>query len=506
MTQGVYPPHPWLQVQEVAFVPRASSPLTDWVMEGLARTYRALGHRVVDRPRPEHTTIVVTSAPYGEDVYWKEALLFNLRRLYGMRRVANFWTVVTVSPRRFREDLARIQQALADGVEGLSRLQFAGLAPSAAPALWEQGRRGGPIAVLERVVQTQAKSIRVLLVVGDEQPQEAYVFDLVGAYPRIPFRNEADFLQEIVLRMVTVASTRTVSQHQMQGEPIPRQLWEALTAPRAMMQASRAFAQRDFFSPMVRIADFTHVPGALIISAMIAEQYSEGCFATWEPQLDALVATVTGSARPVHKGSLEEKDLAVIVGVRPDGMGAYYRPVEGLPNDPPSSEAVELYGMDEKLPRISWQGHEVPVTRSKLHGHRGVAAYDPKRVEFVPLEEVYHHYPVTCASEAQALAVKAAFQRAACLRNPEDPRTLAFTIIPCHGVIIVEKWVPGKEPFQEIWEAMDQGALEMSLAVPQGPFGYRPGPDGRMHYTEDPAFWPWRREASASETVGSAVS
>jgi len=186
---------------------------------------------------------------------------------------------------------------------------------------------------------------------------------------------------------------------------------------------------------MVRIADFTNVPGALIISAMIAEQYSEGCFATWEPQLDALVATVTGSARPVHKGSLEEKDLAVIVGVRPDGMGAYYRPVEGLPNDPPSSEAVELYGMDEKLPRISWHGHEVPVTRSKLHGHRGVAAYDPKRVEFVPLEEVYHHYPVTCASEAQALAVKAAFQRAACLRDPEDPRTLAFTIIPCHGVI-----------------------------------------------------------------------
>jgi len=83
---------------------------------------------------------------------------------------------------------------------------------------------------------------RVLLVVGDEQPQEAYIFDLVGAYPRIPFHNEEDFLKEIVWRMVTVASTRTVSQHQMQGEPIPRQVWEALTAPRAMMQASRAFA------------------------------------------------------------------------------------------------------------------------------------------------------------------------------------------------------------------------------------------------------------------------
>ncbi len=492
MRQGVYPPHPWLKTQEVAFVPQFHAPLTSSVLEGLARAYRDLGHRVVEVPQPDTTSIVVTSAPYGEDVYWKRALLFNLRRRYGLRRVANFWTVVTVSPERFQEDLSRIERALAQGQEGLQTLRFPGLAPSAVSALWEQGRRGGAIAVLERVIQTQAKSIRVLLVVGDEHPQEAYIFDLVGAYPRIPFRNPQMFYQELVLRMVTVASTRTVNQHELQGEPIPRDVWTRLETPGAMIRASRAFAERDFFSPMVRVADFTNVPGALIISAMISEQYSEGCFATWEPKLNALVATVTGSARPVHKSSLEEKDLAVIVGVKPDGMGAYYRPVEGLPNDPPSSEAVELYGMDEGLPRVSWDGVPVPATRSKLHGHRGVAAYDPSRVEFVPLEPVYHYYPVTCASEAQAVAVKAAFQRAACLRNPHDPRTLAFTIIPCHGVIIVEKWVPGKAPFQEMWEAMDEGALEISLTVPQGPFGYRPGSDGRMHFTEEPAFWPWK--------------
>ncbi len=478
------PPHPWLQKQEVAFVPQATSPLLDTVLQQLAHAYRSLGHDVVEQPNPETTRILITTAPYGRDVYWKKALLFNLRRRFGFHRMPEFWTVVGVSPRQFREDLDRVQAALARGVEGLRDLNFEGISmDTAALAMWEQGRRGGPIAALERIIQAQAKSIRVLLVVGEDEPEEAYIFDLVGAYPRIPHHPE--FYREIVLRMVTLASTRTVSHHEKVGEPIPRALWEGLTTPKAMMQASRAFAQRDFFSPTVRIADFVRVPGALILSAMIAEQYSEGCFATWEPELDALVATVTGSARPVQKGNLREEDLSVIVGVRPDGMGAYYRVVEGLPGDPPSSEAVELYGMDARLPRVRWQGREVPVTRSKLHGHRSVRAYDPKRVEYIPLPPAYHHYPVTCASEAQALAVMDAFARAESLQNPDDPRTLAFTIVPCHGVIIVEKWVPGKAPFQEIWEAMDGGALEMSLAVPQGPFTYVPGPDGRMHYSEE---------------------
>ncbi len=504
--KDLFPLHEWVRPREVAFAPRFSAPLTDAVLANLRSYFEKLGHRIVERPRPESTHILITSAPYGRDVYWKEALLFNLRRLYGIRRLIDLWAVVTVPPARFQEDLERLARAWEAGPDGIRQLNLEGLAPTAAEALWEYGRRAGPIAMLERVVQSQVKSIRVLLVVGEDQPQEAYIFDLVGAYPRIPYRNEADFYTEIVNRMATLANTHTVSHHQMVGEPLPRALWEQAEAPRAMIRASREFQKRDFFSPMVRVADLVRVPGTIILSAMIAEQYSEGCFATWEPKFDALVATVTGSARPVHKGQIEEKDLAVIVGVRPDGMGAYYRPVEGLPNDPPSSEAVELFQMDAGLPRIPWQGKQVPVARSKLHGHRGVAAYDPNRVEFIPLPPSYHKYTVTCASDAQARAIIQTFGQAQSLRNPDDPRTLAFTIVPCHGVVIVEKWVPGKAPFREIWEAMDEGALQISLQVPQGPFGYRPGEDGRMHYTEDPAYWPWTQAMPAAQRTTETAS
>jgi hypothetical protein len=245
-----------------------------------------------------------------------------------------------------------------------------------------------------------------------------------------------------------------------------------------MIAAGPQLGRRSFFTEMVRIADLVQVPA---VADGVASQYSEGCFATWEPTLGALIATVTGSARPVDKDQIGEDDLAVIVGVRPDGVGAQVRQVEGKRNDPPSSEAVELMDMDRGLPSVQLEeGRRVPVVRSKLHGHRGVASFDPRQVEHVPLDPPYYHYPVSCATEAQAQGIKAAFARAESLRDPGDPRQLAFTVLPGHGVVIAEKWVKGKDPFQAMWEAMDQGSLVVENRVPQGPLSYVPGPDGRM--------------------------
>jgi hypothetical protein len=217
----------------------------------------------------------------------------------------------------------------------------------------------------------------------------------------------------------------------------------------------------------------------------VAEQYSEGCFATWDPSLGALIATVTGSARPVHKGSITEDDLAVIVGVRSDGQGALVRHVEGRHNDPPSVEAVEMMDMDSLLPTITldptWGiSAQVPVVRSKLHGHRGIAAYDPRRAEYVPLDAPYYHYLVSCATDAQARGIKEAFARSEALQKPDDPRQVVFAVLPGHGVVIAEKWVPGIAPFQIMWEYMDAGYLEVENLIPQEPMEYVPGADGRM--------------------------
>ena len=270
--------------------------------------------------------------------------------------------------------------------------------------------------------------------------------------------------------MVTSVSTHEITEHQVVGEIIPRSTWDALDTPAAMRTAAQKLGELNFFTDMVIIDHIVQVPA---VTDAIASQYSEGCFATWDPHLGALITTITGSARPVDKSSLSDDDLAVIVGVRPDRKGALIRNVEGKRNDPPSSEAVELVDLDSSLPHIDlppeWGiSPMVPVARSKLHGHRGISSFNPNLVEFVTLDPPYYTYPVTCATEAQATGIKGAYSRSEALRNPSDPRGVIFTVLPTHGVVIAEKWVHGKAPFQVIWEYMQSGDLVVDNHISQG--------------------------------------
>lgn len=477
------PMHSWLRKIHVAFVPGSTKILMlEDVANNLLRHFRLLGHQVQTTP-DDYTDVILTTAPFGEPLNWRRSLLFTARRRFGLSHQPTLYTLVQVSPQRFKHMLDHFRVALAKEPQDPEDFSFPGLAPRAHRVLIEQGLRGGPILALERMVQTQAKGIRIVLVVGDDYPIAAYHFDLVGAYPRSSAEDMESFYEDIVLRTVTTVSTREVTQHEVVGEPIPRALWDSLSVSVAMRTAGQQLGERYFFTEMIRISDLSQVPA---VKDAVASQYSEGCFATWEPALGALVATVTGSARPVDKGSLTDDDLAVIIDVRPDISGALVRQVEGHRNAPPSSESVEMMDMDSSLPTITYDmpgagSVEVPVIRSKLHGHRGVSAYDPSYVEYVPLDEPYYHYLASCATEAQAKAIKAAFSRSEALKGPEDPRQVVFTVLPGHGAVIVEKWVPQTAPFQTIWEYIDAGCLQIANRIPQGPMEYAPRSDGLMH-------------------------
>ncbi|MFQ6101945.1 MAG: hypothetical protein ACE5OS_12035 [Anaerolineae bacterium] len=477
----VKPTHSWLRRIHVTFVPGPMPSLLKEVASGLRRHFRLQGHQVQTTP-DDSTDVILTTAPFGEPIGWRQALLFTVRRRFKLSRSPTLYTLVHVLPGKFQRLLDHFRAALTKQPPDPADYVFPGLAPQAHRVLFEQGHRGGPILALERLVQAQTKSIRIILVVGDDRPLVAYHFDLVGAHPCSEAEDLESFYDDIVLRIVTTVNTREVTKHEVVGEPIPSMVWQRLSTPTAMRVAGQQLGKRNFFTEMVRIADLVHVPA---VADVVASQYSEGCFATWDPTLGALIATVTGSARPVDKGSITEDDLAVIVGVRPDGSGALVRHAEGKRNDPPSSESVEMMDMDSSLPTIAldpvWNiTPQVPVARSKLHGHRGIGAYDPRRVEYVPLDPPYYHYLVSCATDAQARGIKAAFARSEALQNPDDPRQVVFTVLPGHGVVIVEKWIAGAVPFQVMWEYMDAGYLQVENRIPQGPMEYVPGPDGKM--------------------------
>lgn len=474
--------HPWLRTIKVAFVPGWMDDALRQVTEGVLTYLRSTGHKVVDTPDDE-TDAIITTARFGELIDWRASLLMTARRRYKLSHSPVPFTYVSIQKDEFHRYLELFDRFIQEEAPDPDRYQFPGLAPRAYRVLYEQGRRGGPILSFERLVQAQTKCLRIVLIVCDgEKIKEAYHFDLVGAYPKSRADDLQRFYEDIALRMVTVLSTQEVTNHEVVGEPIPRELWDRLETPKAMIRAAQELDRRGFFTEMVRIPDLVHVPA---VGDAIATQYSEGCFATYDPVIQGLVATVTGSARPVDKGKISEDDLAVIVGVKPAGDGALVRHVVGKRNDPPSSEAVEMMDMDELLPRIAWEDdaagrREVPVARSKLHGHRGVASFDPRHVEFVPLDPPYYNYLVSCATQAQARGIKQAFSRSEALRHPEDPRQMVFTVLPGHGVVMVEKWVQGKAPFDVMLKYMDAGYIEIESRIPQGKFTYVPSSDGKM--------------------------
>ena len=475
--------HTWLQHAHIAYAPGPGTPLLEQVVAGLLECFRQHGHTVYDTPQ-EPLDALLTSTAFGEPIGWRKATLVHARRTYGLEHTPIILTLLHATPAQFQATLDRLESGLAKEPSDPADFAFPGLQANAYHTLVEQGRRGGPVMALERLVQSQAMSIRNILVVGEERPLQAYTFDLAGGHPRTPADDLPAFYEDLMLRILTAVSTPEITQHAVHGQPVPRATWKKFTTPAQMREGGRQLGLRGFFTEMVEVANLVNVP---YIPDTVAKQYSEGCFATWEPQLDALLTTVTGSARPVNKYKLRDDDLALITGVRDDGLGALVRHVQGLRNDPPSSEAVELMLMDEALPRIPLQpdtgytqNASVPVARSKLHGHRGVRSFNPRVVEHVALDAAYYHYPVSCATQAQALSTKSAFSRSQALQNPADPRQLVFTILPGHGVMIVEKWVRGKAPFQVIWEAMDRGDLQIASLVPQGVVEYVDDGQGRM--------------------------
>ncbi|HLO27601.1 MAG TPA: hypothetical protein VK249_00610 [Anaerolineales bacterium] len=459
------PTHSWLKQLNVSYVPGPSSSLAERVVSDLMDYFQHEGHNTQTVPS-EETNVILTTAKLGEPLGWRQALMFTARRRYQLKHTPTVFTIVHALPEQFSAWMVQIEELLKSSSEVAH--SFAGIPETASKTLYQQGKRGGAIMYLLRIIQIQTKSIRVLLVVGEDEPESAYLFDMVGAHPQIKFEDPRLFYKDIATRIMTAASTAEITRHRAVEPEISLEEWSRLSTIKEMIQASQELGRRDFFTEMIQVSDVAEVPG---FSDVISKQYSEGCFATWATQINGLLTTITGSARPVRKENITDKDLAVIVGIKPEHDGALIRKVGGHPNYPPSSEAVEMIGMDVRLPRISLpNGAEVPIIRSKLHGHRGVRSFDRDRVEYVSIPESYLYYPVSCSTDAQYRAVQEAFSSSSALQNPADPRQIVFTVLPGHGLVIVEKWVEGKQAFQAIWEAMDSKDIEITNYIPQGPF------------------------------------
>jgi len=477
--------HAWVHPISLAYVPGKLNPALERAAHGLLEWLRSFGCAVENQPT-NATDLIITTACFGEPVDRDQALLFHAKRLYRLSHRPTVLTLVAIEETDYQKWLEHFAEMAHQPEDVSLDERYPGLGPQAEEVMRQQAKRGGPEVALGRFLQSQMKSVRVVALRTDQngRPRWAVHFDLAGAHPVTDASDVDVFACEIGLQILAAACAHEVDHHDYFPEPLPQDLWNKLTTPDAMIQAGVMFTQYGFFTTPVYIEKLLGHRG---IGDAISAQYSEGCYAVFEPEIPGLISTATGSSRLVDKRFISRADQAVIVGVKPERDGAIVRPVAGLERVVPSVEALEMMGVCEAVPshlRPNSRGESVPVpnARAILHGHLGVATFRPEYVESVSLDAPYYTHLVSCGTGALAQGTAAAFARSVSLGDLKDPRAVIFLEQPGHGVVVVEKWVEGKAPFETIREYLDAGHLKMTMAVPQGPVHWEQVtlPDGQV--------------------------
>ncbi len=176
----------------------------------LLKTLAERGSEVRKTPEAQ-TEVLLTSATFDEDVSWRKSLMFTGRARYKLDKTATVFCIIHVNEQRLQQTLARLETAIEKSPPDPADFAFRGLAPEAYHILYEQGKRGGAILALERVLQAQAKTIHILLLVGEDKPERVYHFDLVGAYAVSINDDAGAFYRDVALRILTYVSTSEVT-------------------------------------------------------------------------------------------------------------------------------------------------------------------------------------------------------------------------------------------------------------------------------------------------------
>ena len=464
--------HSWTHPISIAYMPGDNTAALDLACSALLDWLREAGCTVTDLP-DNGTELIVTTRRFGDNVTREEALFFNAKRQYHLSSRPQLLTLVDVPEDEYQSLVQHFTAIAQLPEEEASRKQYPGLGPQAAGLISHQARRGGPELAFARLVQGQVLSIRVMAIRTQAgHPYRAMHFDMAGARPVTDATDLESFAEDAGPRVLAAVCAVEVNHHSFVDEPVPADLWESLSSPDVMVRAGSMFTQYGFFTTPLYVEKLLGYRG---ISEAISAQFSEGCYAVYEPDIPGLLTTASGSSRLVDKRSISRQDQAVVVGTRPDHEGAMVRPVAGMDRVVPSVEAVEMMGLCERVPKHRHlNSHGLPVivpnVRAILHGHLGVAAYDPDLVEAVMLDPLFYTQLVSCGTGALAEGTATAFARSESLKDLHDPRRVIFLEQPGHGVMVVEKWPAtddGSQPFETIRDYLGTGILQMTLDIAQ---------------------------------------
>jgi hypothetical protein len=235
--------HRFLRAVRLAAVPGPATPLHDEILRGLAHAFETNGHSFTTTP-DDRTDAFLTTGRWNEPIVWRASPMFVGRKQYRLNTKPSCYTIVHASRAQFDGTVERLTAALAKAAPDAGDFTFPGVPPTGWQVLHDQGHRGGPLMSIARLLQSQMKCLRILLVVGDARVEFAHLFDLAGAHPRIEMTSPERFYTDVALRMATQLSTREVTAHRVEGEAVPRAQWAAATAPASRANSAAAASSR----------------------------------------------------------------------------------------------------------------------------------------------------------------------------------------------------------------------------------------------------------------------
>ncbi|GAA1958603.1 hypothetical protein [Catenulispora subtropica] len=310
------------------------------------------------------------------------------------------------------------------------------------------------VVQLARVLMARVGAPKTLFLYPDPetgQILEATLCTMEGGHPSVT----RDIVRDIRDRLVAVACATEVNDRLDQvPAAVQPASFDAARSPRVLAAAGRRMGRLGLLPPPHRVSDYVSVGMAAAYQRYLGiKGFSEGMMFVYDPDLQALVVTASGSFE-VDKRDLKPEDV-VVVDHQLDGGRLRVLSVAGAAVKGPSVEAWEVCSLMAAAPKIRvskdaggvWRPDpegtvEVPAVRGGLHAHVGVDEADETLIESIAPDRAAYPYGFGCGTDLMVDVAAATVRRSQAINDAEDKRSYVRWPMLYHGEMALELWTP----------------------------------------------------------------
>ncbi|MGW0551645.1 hypothetical protein [Streptomyces altiplanensis] len=315
------------------------------------------------------------------------------------------------------------------------------------------------VVATARTAMGRLGTAKVLFVSRGDTPgqvREVTLCTMEGGHPT----ETDDIADRMRDRLVTAACARQVAEdYDTVRDALTAEAWQDCPAPAHLAAAGRRMGDLGLLSPPLKVSDF--------VSGQLADMYeiylgvrgfSEGMLFAYDPDLDCLVVSASGSWDVDKRDLTREQVVAVEPRLAEGHRLRVLAPSGELPLQP-SVETWEICALMEACPTVRVtkdpSGHwvldpngerEVPLVRAGVHAHVGVVSSDDTVIETVAADREEFPYGFGCGTDLTVEIARDTVRRSRAVNDPADPRTYVRWPLLSHGEMAVELWKPGLPP------------------------------------------------------------